>query len=42
MKEQIICEGALADVSDRIVQMRVEARARPGWIMDIYILRKLA
>lgn len=41
MKEQIICEGMLADVGDRIIQMRAEARARHGWIMDIYILRKL-
>lgn len=40
MKEQIICEGALAEVSDRIVKMRSEARARHGWIMDIYILRR--
>ncbi|MGC1505250.1 MAG: precorrin-6A synthase (deacetylating) [Sulfitobacter sp.] len=40
MKEQITCEGPLADVSDRIVQMRAEARENHGWIMDIYILRK--
>lgn len=41
MKEQIICEGALAEVGDRIIQMRAEARANHGWIMDIYILRKV-
>lgn len=40
MKEQIICEGALADVSDRIIAMRANARAQHGWIMDIYILRR--
>lgn len=40
MKEQIICQGALGDVGPRIVQMRAEARAKHGWIMDIYILRK--
>ena len=41
MKEQIICEGPLAEVSERIVQMRAQARADHGWIMDIYILRKV-
>ncbi|MGC1497531.1 MAG: precorrin-6A synthase (deacetylating) [Sulfitobacter sp.] len=41
MKEQIICEGPVADVADQIVAMRAEARAQHGWIMDIYILRKL-
>lgn len=40
MSEQICCEGPLAQVSSRIVQMRAEARARHGWIMDIYILRR--
>jgi hypothetical protein len=40
MPEQIICEGPLAEVAARIVQMRAEARARHGWIMDIYILRR--
>lgn len=40
MKEQVICEGPLADVAEQIVQMRAEARAQHGWIMDIYILRK--
>ncbi len=41
MKEQIICEGPVADVGEKIVAMRAEARAHHGWIMDIYILRKL-
>lgn len=40
MKEQIICEGPLAEVAERIVQMRADARAAHGWIMDIYILRR--
>lgn len=40
MKEQIICKGPLAEVSDQIIQMRAEARAQHGWMMDIYILRK--
>ncbi|MGJ8555623.1 MAG: precorrin-6A synthase (deacetylating) [Sulfitobacter geojensis] len=41
MKEQITCEGPLAEVSARIIQMRAEARESHGWIMDIYILRKM-
>jgi len=41
MREQIVCEGPLAEVSDKIIQLRVEARADHGWIMDIYILRKI-
>ncbi|GLQ28535.1 precorrin-6A synthase (deacetylating) [Sulfitobacter pacificus] len=41
MKEQIICEGPLAEVGERIVKMRAEARESHGWIMDIYILRRV-
>ncbi|MEM6304308.1 MAG: precorrin-6A synthase (deacetylating) [Pseudomonadota bacterium] len=40
MAEEITCAGRLCDVSARIVQMRAEARAAHGWIMDIYILRR--
>ncbi len=40
MKEQIICEGPLAEVSEKIIAMRAEARENHGWIMDIYLLRK--
>lgn len=32
--------GRLADVADEIIKTRAEARARHGWIMDIYLLRK--
>jgi len=39
-KDEITIAGRLADVSDRIVATRAEARARHGWIMDIYLLRK--
>lgn len=42
MKEQIICEGALSEVCDKIIDMRAKARAAHGWIMDIYILRRIA
>lgn len=40
MKEQIICEGPLAEVGAKIVAMRAEARENHGWIMDIYLLRR--
>lgn len=40
MKEQIICEGRLDDVAEKIIKTRAEARAGHGWIMDIYILRR--
>lgn len=42
MAEQIVCEGPLDEVGEQIVQMRAAARADHGWIMDIYILRRLA
>ena len=40
MAEQIICEGRLDQVSDKIVEMRAQARKDHGWIMDIYVLRR--
>jgi len=39
-KDEIIIAGRLADVSERILATREQARARHGWIMDIYLLRK--
>ena len=41
MAEQIIRAGALAEVSADIITARAEARAAHGWIMDIYILRRM-
>ena len=41
MPEQIIVAGALAEVGARIVEVRAKARAAHGWIMDIYILRRI-
>jgi precorrin-6A synthase len=41
MREQIICAGPLHEVRDKIIRMRADARAAHGWIMDIYVLRKL-
>jgi precorrin-6A synthase len=40
MPHQIILSGHLAEVSARIVEARAEARARHGWIMDSYIIRR--
>jgi len=39
-EDEIIIAGRLVDVAERIVSTREEARARHGWIMDIYLLRK--
>jgi precorrin-6A synthase len=42
MKEEIIVSGPLAEVAALIVALRAEARAAHGWIMDIYLLRRVA
>ncbi|MEO6299187.1 MAG: precorrin-6A synthase (deacetylating) [Paracoccaceae bacterium] len=42
MTEQIIRAGLLKDVGAEIVDARAKARAEHGWIMDIYILRRIA
>ncbi|QYZ71468.1 precorrin-6A synthase (deacetylating) [Neotabrizicola shimadae] len=41
MAEEIVLAGPLAEVSERILATRAEARARHGWIMDIYLLRRM-
>lgn len=41
MKEQIVIEGPLSEVAEQITQTRARARTDHGWIMDIYLLRKL-
>lgn len=41
MAEEIVIAGPLADVAERILATRAEARARHGWIMDIYLLRRM-
>ncbi|WP_225847211.1 precorrin-6A synthase (deacetylating) [Streptomyces sp. HPF1205] len=38
--DEILISGPLADVADRIRATRAEARARNGWIMDTYLLRR--
>lgn len=41
MPEQIIDSGPLAEAGPRIVAARGLARAAHGWIMDIYLLRRM-
>lgn len=38
--DEILVAGALAEVADEIVRVRARARARKGWIMDTYLLRR--
>lgn len=40
MKDEIIVAGRLDEEGGRIVEMREKARARHGWIMDVYLLRR--
>ena len=40
MAEEIICAGKLDEVAEQIIEMRKSARARHGWIMDSYLLRR--
>ncbi|WP_055553948.1 precorrin-6A synthase (deacetylating) [Streptomyces sp. NBRC 110028] len=37
--DELLVAGPLREVSDRIRQVRAEARDRHGWIMDTYLLR---
>jgi precorrin-6A synthase len=38
--DEILVSGPVAEVADRIVALRAEARRRKGWIMDTYLLRR--
>ncbi len=40
MPDQVLCSGPLAEAAPRIIATRAEARARHGWIMDTYLLRR--
>ncbi|WP_417244881.1 precorrin-6A synthase (deacetylating) [Celeribacter sp.] len=40
MADQVLDSGALAEAGPRIVERRAKARARHGWIMDTYLLRR--
>ncbi|MEU3186789.1 precorrin-6A synthase (deacetylating) [Streptomyces sp. NPDC006923] len=39
-EDEILVSGRLSEVADRIVELRSAARARKGWIMDAYLLRR--
>jgi precorrin-6A synthase len=39
--DEILVSGRLGTVGDEIRRLRAQARARHGWIMDIYLLRRL-
>jgi precorrin-6A synthase len=38
--DEILLSGPLAEIAPRIQEARAAARARKGWIMDTYLLRK--
>jgi precorrin-6A synthase len=38
--DELLVAGRLADVAGEIERVRAEARARHGWIMDTYLLRR--
>lgn len=38
--DEILVSGPVAEVAERIRTVRAEARARKGWIMDTYLLRR--
>jgi precorrin-6A synthase len=40
MAQEIVVAGPLAEVADRIAEVREAARAANGWIMDVYLLRR--
>jgi precorrin-6A synthase len=39
-KDEILVSGPVREVADDIARIRREARARKGWIMDVYLLRR--
>ena len=40
--DEVLVSGPLAEVREKILQLRAEKRAAKGWIMDIYLLRRTA
>lgn len=40
MPDQVVLAGPLAETGPRILDLRAEERARHGWIMDVYMLRR--
>lgn len=41
MTQEIRISGLLSKVSEQILAGRAQARARHGWVMDVYLLRKI-
>jgi len=41
MRKEILYSGPLASTGPQIIAARAAARAKHGWIMDIYLLRKI-
>jgi precorrin-6A synthase len=39
-EEEVLVSGRLSDVADEIAAIRAERRARNGWIMDSYLIRR--
>jgi precorrin-6A synthase len=39
-EDELLISGALADVAGEITEARARAKARKGWIFDIYLLRR--
>lgn len=37
--DELLLAGTIGEVGERIIEQRAQARARHGWIMDIYLLR---
>lgn len=37
--DELLMSGTVGDIGERIAQVRADARAQHGWIMDIYLLR---
>jgi len=40
MAQEVLIHGPLAQAASRIATRRAELRARHGWIMDVYLMRK--
>jgi precorrin-6A synthase len=38
--DELLVHGPVRDVADEIVRTRADARARKGWVMDTYLLRR--
>jgi hypothetical protein len=42
MPQQLLMHGRLCDIAPDITSRRAQAREQNGWIMDIYLLRRVA